>query len=385
VDRNLLYLAKIVSPVAENQPIGNDVDWAEVIRLAQTHGLSSVLYNYLTKRNIQVEESIYTEFRKNAFARSMRMMQLASELPAVDKLLTDNGIAYISLKGPALALQVYGNLALKQSGDLDLWVEKHNVWTAFALLESIGYVQDSPAWALNETQKKYLVNSFHHLGMFHPEKKILLELHWQMNTNKFGNPFTFAEAWQQKQKVVIAEREIPVLGLQHSLLHQLVHGAGHQWGRLAWLRDMCAVAVLAQNDLNEIWSWCKANDYDRYFAQGLQLTESVFGFTLPPNLQAEIHQPQYTQLVDNALHNLQQSIENKADVQLGLQRLAYKTYLSRLRRSWQYKFQVWKVLGTNVNDWDVIHLPRQLYFMYFVLRPIIWLIRLYRRIAARRS
>ena len=51
---------------------------------------------------------------------------LTGELVKVMELLEDNGIKAFTYKGPVLASQAYGNIGLREFGDIDIFIEKEN-------------------------------------------------------------------------------------------------------------------------------------------------------------------------------------------------------------------------------------------------------------------
>ncbi len=69
---------------------------------------------------------------------------LTHELQKLLALFADNDVRAVPYKGPALALQLYGNVALRQFSDLDILVHPRDVLRARDLLLAEGYAQLPP-------------------------------------------------------------------------------------------------------------------------------------------------------------------------------------------------------------------------------------------------
>src|SRR5438046_1996796 len=78
---------------------------------------------------------VILSFQKNA----ARSVLLTWELVDILDLFATEGIEAMPYKGPAIAISIYGRLALRQFSDLDILVRKRDVWRCQQLLISRGY------------------------------------------------------------------------------------------------------------------------------------------------------------------------------------------------------------------------------------------------------
>ena len=60
---------------------------------------------------------------------------MTSELIKVMKLFEENGVEYISFKGPVLSQLAYGDITLRQYVDLDILIKKEDLRKADNLLK----------------------------------------------------------------------------------------------------------------------------------------------------------------------------------------------------------------------------------------------------------
>jgi len=84
---------------------------------------------------------------------------MADELAAIAGLLDGHGVECVPYKGPTLALRAYGDLAMREFGDLDLLVRARDVLKAKSVLMGRGYVPITP---LAPEQEQVLVASSIH-------------------------------------------------------------------------------------------------------------------------------------------------------------------------------------------------------------------------------
>src|SRR5688572_5371696 len=115
-------------------------DWERLFRMADFNGLFPLLYRHLNEGAadlIPVDQLSVCRryFQKNA----EHVLGLTAELIKILSLLGEHGVLAVPYKGPALASRLYGNVALRQIGDLDILVARKDVLTAEALLEEVGF------------------------------------------------------------------------------------------------------------------------------------------------------------------------------------------------------------------------------------------------------
>jgi hypothetical protein len=133
---------------------GDKFDWGLFSEYAVFHKLSQTLYPNMKKfdnRQSSVEcrefhasssatqdkaeeritktipSKVINHFRGIFMANVSRNEFLAKELVKVNQLLEENGIEVLNWKGPTLAIQAYGDLALRQFRDLDTFVKHEDL------------------------------------------------------------------------------------------------------------------------------------------------------------------------------------------------------------------------------------------------------------------
>lgn len=295
-------------------------------------------------------------------SNNMMMLQKAGMLVKIAQNLEKAGFPFISLKGPVLSQILHGNLTTKASIDLDILIQENDWEAAVSTLYEMGFVQSKYQFELNKPQKKYLFKHFHHLGFYHPGGKISLELHWQLNTNKYLLKWEFEELYWKSVMVEVGGKPIHTLAPVETVVHLMVHGAHHAWSRLDWLLEFALALTKYQHLYAGIISECRTLGLDSLFLFSSRISNIVFNTTFPENKKAND---------DFKIRFCIDSINaaQVADYTKPLLRVRQKLYLSQFKTDLRYKVQVWLALRTNMLDWQTLKLPPRLFFLYYLLRP----------------
>src|SRR5215469_16237214 len=96
------------------------------------HALNSISPDTITLAGRNVWQRIY-------HVNVVQNIRLVHTLAELIGLLEESGIRAIPYKGPLLASTVYGNLAFRRAGDLDLYVHRRDFLRSKELLLSLGY------------------------------------------------------------------------------------------------------------------------------------------------------------------------------------------------------------------------------------------------------
>jgi hypothetical protein len=104
------------------------IHWPDFLRCVDRHRVAPLVYRHLRRSGgngvpAAVMSALHSRFESN----TRRSLVNAGELVRLHQLFQENGLAFLPLKGSVLALQIYGNLALRHAGDLDLLVEPGQV------------------------------------------------------------------------------------------------------------------------------------------------------------------------------------------------------------------------------------------------------------------
>lgn len=344
-----------------------DIDWKHFVHLAMHHRVYPYLYPIVSRMQDQgippaVTGHLQMEYRRN----TMQMLQLTGEMGKLADELAGRGIRSIFLKGPVLAQDLYGDVSLRTSRDLDFIVPIGQLKEAEALLISRGFVKEEEfETILGDWKWRQHHNSFNH-----PERNIKVEIHWRMNPSPSKEP-GFDELWERSRVSGSLGRHVRYLGVQDLFLFLTAHGARHGWSRLRWLLDIRKL-LEQRPDSAKLVRHLRRYGYSDMGGQALILAAGLLGTPLDPGLSGLAARPKAQKLARLAmfyvgrmvnLHNppLPPEVERHFKY--------YQPAILPVRRQILYALGF---LHPYAADAKTLPLPQALHFLYFPLRPFLW-------------
>ena len=155
------------------------------------------------------------------------------------RILAAQQIAVILLKGAALAETIYGNIAVRPMGDLDLLVHREDVAAALAALRAAGW-EAVDAEARDGLTLAYEVE----IALQKPGPiPVLLEIHWGLlDSPHYQHTLPLTWFWDTAVAVEADGVNALALGPETLVLHLCAHLALHHGGHgLLWLHDVAEV------------------------------------------------------------------------------------------------------------------------------------------------
>jgi hypothetical protein len=257
---------------------------AEALReLAGSHGLLPLLGPFLATFGAAAAP-LRPAIRGRSLDDTRSALALTAELLPVVRRLEERGIPVAAYKGPALALQAYGDPSLRLFRDLDLLVPRAALDGAVAALQELGFALQPFA---SEEQRRAVLRDGHHLAL--TRAPVVIELHWRFSKRMFG----FAEAldgvWGRLRRLPVRAATVPVLAPEDHMLGLVIHASRGLWSALEWT---LAIAVLARSIPADAWAEvaCRAEAWGcaRALQVSLLLSEELFGVPAPAGLWARL-------------------------------------------------------------------------------------------------
>ena len=361
--RTLLHPAEAPSLSAA---LAAPLDWEKLERVADDHGVSSLVIYVLEQHSAERVPGDVRQRLRQRFVRATRSNLIGNwEWRRILAALEQAGITVISFKGPALALTAYGNLALREFHDLDLMVRSEGIARVRDVLVSDGYSLWSPL--VRDTDAALVRSSNRQVCFTNKQRGTSIDLHWGALHEMFSFQLEVDQLWQAAY--VERQEEISFLSLspEHLLLYLCAHGAKHCWRNLCWL---CDIACHIQSHPTMDWDACirlaESAGCDLLLKHTLLLSERVLGLLLPERIK---------HYADEERARL---LANTARAFLFREHGDHPGYLGPLR----YHLAFAKGWGDGASlvfervfvpaepDWHRVRLPRPLYFLYYLIRPV---------------
>lgn len=343
------------------------IDWDLFIDLSMHHRIYPILSPKLKVIDSQVIPFYVIEFISNQYKRNtFQMLHLSGELEQVSHLFSNNQLPLLLLKGPALAHELYGDISLRTSSDLDILVPLEQLQQAEDLLIERGYKKDDYIeTVLNDWKWRH-----HHVTFFHPQKNIKLEIHWRLNPGPAKEP-SFEELWDRKCKGKLTSTTVYLLGKEDLFIFLVSHGARHGWSRLRWLVDINQL-INQEIDWDVAKEILKKYHYNRAGGQALNLLSQLFGAELNIQLKSLTMRSSTRKLAQQAVFYLENMVSLHTDPVPDEVSRYHRRHLFSLMSLKQKFLFIISFLYPYPEDRETLPLPKHIHFLYFPLRPFLW-------------
>jgi len=283
-------LLECASPAQDRQRLVGlfrSVDWTRLFALAEDHGVTGHLAASL--RGLE-EDLVPPEIRQaladRQRARNFLTLRLTAELFRIVDRFASEGIGALAVKGPVLAMQAYGDPAMRSYGDLDLLVRQRDIRRATELMSAAGFAPAIPLSAIDagKIPGQYLFSL--------PDSKLIVELHNDRTLRYFPRRLPLEDCFSRQVRVRLDSHEVPALSAEDELVLICIHGAKHFWERLMWIADVAALVSRQKNiDWQQVSASAKEVGAKRMLHMGLRLAGGLLKMPFPeriaPAVQAD--------------------------------------------------------------------------------------------------
>jgi putative nucleotidyltransferase-like protein len=341
-----------------------ELDWGLAVRMAAWHSLAPLLYRALASFPDRVPVETLADLRRSFRANAIRNTYLTSELIRIAGLLKERGVNPVAFKGPVLAHAIYGDVSLRQFVDLDILVRPSDLAMTRELLSAQGYTSVFSDLGADELSFFQCYEE-----TFDKEDGIVcIDVHWQMNPQYFAYALDGDALWRRTIQMELQGTTVTALATPDLLLHLCVHGAKHGWARLAWI---CDVAVLIRRTPELDWLALVAEAASlgarRLLLLGVYLAYDLLGAVVPANLISLAQDDGVTvRLADEVERRMFSNPEGRAGV---FQEWMIPTRAIESTRG-RVRYLARRALSPTIDDGELIRLPRRLFALYYLLRPI---------------
>jgi hypothetical protein len=383
----LLLAARPFMTKAEGQELRAScapaIDWQEFADIVKRHQVSDLVFKNLNRyiKN-EIPAGACQLIQQSAERNQRRELTLATEMVLLNRLFTSHGFEALFFKGPALSHQFYGSFSLRHSQDLDILIGEENFSASIQLLDSNGYKLSEKKIALTPKQKRINNDLERHFTYVNPTNGLMFDLHWKLVSNPYYLLPDFEQrAFAHVARLDFAGQMIQTLSVSDHFLYLCAHGAEHGWGRLKWL---CDIAAAFRNPQPFDWESIAAEvariGLERPVAQAAELSHRLLGAPLPDSFQPLCQRASLLllELVKTAGQFILKSEAEYRDKGKIIKKMPLASYRLKLRKELKYKAHILMHIWLEPADWVDFPLPDSLFFLYYVLRPFLWLRRYYR-------
>ena len=341
--------------------LGSPIRWSVLLSLAEHHGVLPILAQCLLSVGDVPVETIET-LRNSYHANLHKALLLSREFVRIVDRLSRAGIEFIPYKGPVLAEALYGDIALRQSGDIDVLIHASDLKRVREAVADLGY---RPHQTLSADEEEAYLRSGYECAFDGPAGKNLLEVQWAIQPRFYAVNLEMGELFRRAITATVAGAEIKTLSAEDSFLVLALHAAKHVWGKLIWLCDLARICSQPTLDWNWIGDRARELGIVRTLRVTLVLAQKLLGTSLPASATENLPQ-------DSATVPLADEIEAyiATEKTFDVESRAYFKLMLRLRerRMDRMRFLGRLVVTPGPGEWTAIRLPMPLFPLYRVVR-----------------
>ena len=346
------------------------IDWIVLIRLALRHDVMPLLYRNLQKVCPEsVPDNILGPLRTRYHAQAARARLRTDELVRILPLFEEHGILAVPYKGPVLAQRLYGDLSLREFGDLDIIIQERDVPRAKDLIQHLGY---EVIYLEDTTQLAEHVRANRELIFDHRSDGTRLELHWRFALQSLCVKHDPERFLQRFERISLAGAQVPSLPLEAYFPILSLHATKHKWRQLKLLCDIAE--ILGHGDLDWKYVLREADDLGlkRMLAVGALLAENLLEVAVPQELAHGLQidrtaRALAAQVGRSLFEEPDEDWRAHADFYFQVKiRERLRDRASMLYRNLPYKVE------PNERDRQFLPMPEFLSPVYYLVRPLRW-------------
>ena len=338
----------------------NGVGAQEAMALARRHAVLPLAAAAVAAAGDRADPDLRREFAAAAVEVLQRNLAMTAELLALVAGLEARNIPAIPFKGPLLAEQAYGSVAMRQFVDLDVLVERAGIDDASAMLEERGF---TPLIDL-DAGRSLRLRADGELG-FRRADGLTVELHWRVVPRTFALDLPTEELFARSVPARLAGREVRSLSPEDLVLALCAHGAKHQWEELGMIADLHHLWVRgAALDVALLLARARAAGAVRMLQLGCALMAKYFDTPLPPELAGPVPR------VDAMLEAVERSLARPQTAQSEPGGpVEWPFHISTRERAIdRVRYVARNFFMPTAKDWAVVRLPRRLAALYYPIR-----------------
>ena len=341
------------------------LDFNYLFVTAQAHGLLPLLQKHLTTAASEmIPGHFLSQLKRASVANSQNVLHLIGKQLRIYKLFKENGIPVAIFKGPLLAWIAYGEISLRQAGDIDVLISRQHFSQAITLLESLGY-QMTPK--LTPAQLASHFANHCEIQFMRDDWFTILDLHWDLKPPSFVFKLSADDVMARLQSVSLAGTQVETFGPEDLVLYQAMHGAKHLWRRLEWITSMAeSLRAMPEVNWDTIVARAESAHGTRIVGLGLRLVEQFSNLQLPSGVLAALDFGGAMRQMATRIREQIFSTSGPAD--------STDTNLYNLRVMDRKRDAMLAALHAlfvpTLADWQALALPAPLHPLYYAFRPL---------------
>lgn len=255
------------------------IDHPSLTRLAEGHGVRPQLFQCLSDLSWEtVPELVRDSLERFRQRHLVRTLTLSSELHRLAAAFEGKAVPFVAFKGPALAIALYGDLALREFNDIDVLVPEDRLNDAEDVLALLGYRSGQG----DRAYRRAFLGHLRQHAFARADGEAAIDLHWALSGAHVPFPLKTADVWNDLRRISIGDRDIPTVAGANLALLLAGHGTKEVWKLLKWVSDF-ALMIDRHRDLDwsEIHRRARAQGCGNAILLGCAMTQELLDVAVP--------------------------------------------------------------------------------------------------------
>lgn len=338
------------------------IRWKLLFDRAEAHGVQPLLHQLLSSAPDLVPREEMLALDRASQTNLHKALFLSRELIRVVDRLQAISVDVLPYKGVALAETVYGDIALRQAGDIDLLIRPQDFARARKSLRELGY---QPHLLLSERQERAYLKSGYECAFDSDAGRNLVEVQWAIQPRFYAVDFDMDALFQRAVAVTVAGRSMEAPSAEDMFLVLSLHAAKHVWERLIWLSDIARIMSSPCLDWSFISSRARSMGIVRIVRVSLILTNRLLGTPIPAAAETSLPtDPEATALANPIQDQIINGTIGDSE-SFGYFRLMLQL---RERRFDRLRFLTRLAFTPGPSEWAAVRFPEPLFPLYRLVR-----------------
>ncbi len=339
--------------------VDQGLDWPHLLMLAGRHQVTPLLYR--TVKEIcprAVPALLMRRLHDHYFDNVGRGLFVASQLRNLLQRMETDGIEVIPYKGVVIAKHLYGDVGLREFGDIDLLVRERDRSRAVRALDSAGY----RAQGFHGDTECHFVSG---------DDRVNVDLHWRF-FRCVGFYFNPEAWWTRRVHKSLFARDVNCFPDEELMLILCANATKECWNQS--LHSLCDIAEMIRSRPHLNWDRVMREaeqlDLTRMLLAGISLAQQLLG-ARPPDLICEQIQ------TDANVSSLSKTLRWRLFPQSAPKPdrwIIYRWDLAKMTRRRDRAIYILRLLSSYLKpsdkDRDFIQLPSAFEPLYYAIRPV---------------
>jgi hypothetical protein len=271
------------------------IDWKYLLESANEHCIIPLIYKEL-ERNLKdkIPSDVLSKLKLRYLKISKRNFFLSTQVIKIMLELQRHDLDFLSYKGMTLAQIAYGDISLRQFGDIDVLIQKEDFPQIKEILLNLGC---RPFWKLTPKQERAVLKNYYEYPFIYSQSKTLIEVHWAFVEPFFSFDYDVKKIWKRTRQINICGKDVPTLPPEDYLIVLCSHGSKHFWKRLSWICDVGKLVENTEIDWDTVIKRATKLESLRMVWLGLYLAKEITNIELPDDITNQINADEYAVLL----------------------------------------------------------------------------------------